>query len=61
VLAIEDSATGVAAAVAAGLGCVAVRTPATRAHDFSAARLIVNSLADLSLPALDRLAAEYAA
>ena len=37
VLAIEDSATGVAAAAAAGLGCVAVRTPATRAHDFSSA------------------------
>lgn len=57
VLAIEDSATGVAAAIAAGLGCVAVRTFATRAHDLSGARLIVSSLEDLSLPALARLAA----
>jgi HAD superfamily hydrolase (TIGR01509 family) len=60
VLAIEDSATGVAAAVAAGLGCVAVRTPATRAHDFSAATLIVGSLEELDPAILERLASSQA-
>jgi hypothetical protein len=34
-----------------------VRTPATRAHDFSAARLIITSLEELSLPILVRPAA----
>jgi hypothetical protein len=34
-----------------------VRTPATRAHDFSAARLIVNSLEELNPRVLARLAA----
>jgi len=56
VLAIEDSATGVAAAAAAGLGCVAVRTFATRDHDLSGARLIVSSLEELNPRILARLA-----
>jgi len=39
-VAVEDSAQGVAAAVAAGLACVAVRNQDTRHHDLSAARLV---------------------
>jgi HAD superfamily hydrolase (TIGR01509 family) len=55
VVAIEDSATGVAAAVAAGLVCVAVRTAVTHAHDFGPAALIVSSLEELDVGALERL------
>jgi HAD superfamily hydrolase (TIGR01509 family) len=47
VVAIEDSASGVAAASAAGLACVAVRTALTRGHDHGAAALTVGSLAEL--------------
>jgi HAD superfamily hydrolase (TIGR01509 family) len=57
VVAIEDSATGVAAAVAAGLVCVAVRTAVTHGHDFGRAALIVSSLEELNVAALERLAA----
>jgi HAD superfamily hydrolase (TIGR01509 family) len=55
VVAIEDSATGVAAAVAAGLVCVAVRTAVTRGHDLGPAALIVSSLEELDVAALERL------
>jgi HAD superfamily hydrolase (TIGR01509 family) len=55
VVAIEDSATGVAAAVAAGLVCVAIRTAVTHAHDFGQAALIVSSLEELDVRALERL------
>ena len=48
-LAIEDSAHGVAAAKAAGLRCVAVPGPLTRSLDFSAADVVLDSLADASL------------
>ena len=48
-IAIEDSPNGVAAAVAAGLFCVAVPGPMTRECDFAAAHLQVESLADVSL------------
>ena len=47
VVAIEDSASGVAAASAAGLACVAVRTALTRGHDHGTAALTVSSLAEL--------------
>lgn len=47
VVAIEDSATGAAAAAAAGLRCVGVRTPATQAHDLGEVTLIVDSLTEL--------------
>lgn len=57
VVAIEDSATGLAAATAAGLRCVAVRTPATRTHDLSAAALVIRSLEELSVPILANLTA----
>jgi HAD superfamily hydrolase (TIGR01509 family) len=53
VVAIEDSATG--AAAAAGLVCVAVRTAATRMHDFGQAALVVSSLAELDVAILERL------
>jgi HAD superfamily hydrolase (TIGR01509 family) len=51
-VAIEDSATGVAAARAAGLACVAVRTPATADHDLAAASVVVGSLRELDLERL---------
>jgi HAD superfamily hydrolase (TIGR01509 family) len=55
VVAIEDSATGVAAAVAAGLVCVAVRTAVTHGHDLGPAALIVSSLEELDVAVLERL------
>ena len=58
VVAIEDSATGVAAAVAAGLVCVGVRTAVTHGHDLGPAALIVSSLEELDLAALERLVPE---
>ena len=51
-VAIEDSPNGLAAARAAGLFCVAVPGPMTRGLDFSAAHLVLRSLADTSLAAL---------
>jgi HAD superfamily hydrolase (TIGR01509 family) len=56
VVAIEDSASGVAAAIAAGLVCVAVRTTLTTDHDHGAATLTVGSLTELDLGVLDRVA-----
>ncbi len=56
-VAIEDSASGVAAAVAAGLACVAVRTTLTSGHDHGAAALAIGSLAELDLQILDKIAA----
>jgi HAD superfamily hydrolase (TIGR01509 family) len=48
-LALEDSATGIAAARAAGLWCVAVPNESTREQDFSAAHLRLESLAGQTL------------
>ncbi len=48
-LAFEDSTNGVAAAVAAGLRCVAIPGPMTRGLCFDAARLCLASLAEHSL------------
>lgn len=48
-IALEDSPNGVAAAVAAGLFCVAVPGPMTRDLDLSAAHLVLRSLAGTSL------------
>jgi HAD superfamily hydrolase (TIGR01509 family) len=48
-VAIEDSPHGVAAAKAAGLWCVAVPNRLTESLDFSAADLVVPSLAEVSL------------
>ncbi|MDR2985091.1 MAG: HAD family phosphatase [Nocardiopsaceae bacterium] len=56
VVAIEDSAPGVAAAIAAGLACVALRTSLTTRHDHGAATLTVGSLTELDLGVLDRVA-----
>jgi HAD superfamily hydrolase (TIGR01509 family) len=55
VVAIEDSATGVASAKAAGLLCVGLRTAVTKAHDLGEATLIVNSLEELDPGTLERL------
>ena len=46
---IEDSAHGVAAAKTAGLFTIAVPNPVTAALDFSAADMVVTSLAELSM------------
>ncbi|HUQ40210.1 MAG TPA: HAD-IA family hydrolase [Acidimicrobiales bacterium] len=48
-VAVEDSPTGIAAAKAAGLFCVAVPNRLTVGQDLSAADLLVASLADLAL------------
>lgn len=52
VLAIEDSASGIASARAAGLWCLAVPSESTREHDFSRAHHRVESLAGQTLNAL---------
>ena len=51
-VAFEDSPTGVTAAKAAGLHCVAVPNPVTAGLDFSGADLVVPSLAGVGLPDL---------
>jgi len=51
-VAFEDSPTGVTAAKAAGLHCVAVPNPVTAALDFAGADLVVPSLAGIALPDL---------
>jgi len=48
-VAVEDSRTGVAAAKAAGLRCVAVPNRLTRHHDLSEADVIVDSLASVNI------------
>lgn len=55
VVAFEDSPNGVAAAKAAGLWCVAAPGPITHGLDFSAADLVVGSLAEVSLATLHEL------
>jgi HAD superfamily hydrolase (TIGR01509 family) len=55
VVAIEDSATGMASANAAGLVCVGIRTAITQAHDLGRATLLVNSLEELDLGTLEQL------
>jgi HAD superfamily hydrolase (TIGR01509 family) len=51
-LAIEDSPNGVAAAKAAGLRCIAVPGPMTRHLSFAEADVVLDSLAERTLPAL---------
>ncbi|HUJ42874.1 MAG TPA: HAD-IA family hydrolase [Opitutaceae bacterium] len=51
-IALEDSTAGTLAARAAGLWTVAVPNPSTHRHDFSAAHLVLSSLADTSLAEL---------
>lgn len=58
-LAIEDSANGLAAAVAAGMRCIVVPNAITSGSDFTSASLRIASLADVGLEAvLARFAAE---
>jgi HAD superfamily hydrolase (TIGR01509 family) len=54
-VAIEDSAPGVAAAVAAGLWTVAIPHPLTTSHDLDRAHLRVSSAKLLTLELLDQL------
>jgi HAD superfamily hydrolase (TIGR01509 family) len=54
-VALEDSATGVRAAVAAGMRCVAVPHRLTQHHDLSDAHARVASLAEIDLAWLERL------
>lgn len=55
-VALEDSSHGVAAAKAAGMSVVAVPGRVTRSHDVSAADLVVDSLAEVTVPDLVALA-----
>jgi HAD superfamily hydrolase (TIGR01509 family) len=59
-VAVEDSAHGVAAAVAAGLVAVAVPNPLTADQDLSAAALVAESLDDVDLEEALSLAAAMA-
>jgi beta-phosphoglucomutase-like phosphatase (HAD superfamily) len=58
VVAIEDSATGMASAAAAGLVCVGVRTSVTQGHDLGDVMLLVNSLEELDLSILEQLVSD---
>jgi len=58
VIAIEDSATGVASASAAGLVCVGVRTAVTQGHDLGRVRLLVGSLEELEVSVLEQLVSD---
>jgi HAD superfamily hydrolase (TIGR01509 family) len=58
VVAIEDSATGMASAAAAGLVCVGVRTAVTQGHDLGEVMLLVNSLEELDLSTLEQLVSD---
>ena len=51
-IAFEDSSRGVAAAVAAGMRCVAVYNDTTREHDFELASLVCDRLDRIDLSAL---------
>ena len=46
-LVVEDSPRGLAAARAAGLRCIVLRSPLTHGHDFAGADRVVNSVAEL--------------
>ena len=46
-LVIEDSPRGLAAARAAGLRCIVLRSPLTHGHDFAGADRVVDSVAEL--------------
>ena len=54
-VAIEDSSSGIMAAKAAGMRCVALRMPSTASHDVSMADLVINSLSELSTESLSGL------
>jgi len=58
-IALEDSPNGIAAAVAAGLFCVAIPNAMTRDLDLSAANLRLTSLADLPLAELLQIAENH--
>jgi len=57
-IALEDSPNGLLAARQAGIFCVVVPNPLTRELAFNGPDLLLNSLADLPLPELLRLAQE---
>ncbi|TCK08585.1 HAD family hydrolase [Marinobacterium mangrovicola] len=55
-VAVEDTETGVLAARAAGLEVIAIRSPLSASHDFSAATAVVDSLSEAHQWLLARLA-----
>lgn len=59
VIAVEDSAPGVTAAVAAGVFCVAVPGDMTAGHDFGRADLVLGSLAEKSFGEVAELALRH--
>jgi beta-phosphoglucomutase-like phosphatase (HAD superfamily) len=54
-VALEDSHHGTVAASAAGIACVAVPNRVTTGQDFAAARIVVRSLEDVTIPQLEEL------
>jgi len=58
-VALEDSEHGVRAAKAAGMWCIAVPSEMTRGLDFSAADMVVGSLADVDVATLTALAGAH--
>lgn len=54
-LVIEDSGSGVIAAKAAGMACVALRMPSTASHDVSKADVIIGSLSELDAAAINNI------
>jgi beta-phosphoglucomutase-like phosphatase (HAD superfamily) len=59
-LAIEDSVTGLQAAISAGISCVVCPDTfvPSSLSDYDGATLVVDSLVDLTLPKLEQLASE---
>jgi len=55
-LAVEDSESGVAAAVAAGITTIALRNSYTRCHDLSGAAVILSGLENPEIPARKQVA-----
>lgn len=55
-LVVEDSEPGVEAAKRAGMWCIAAPNDTTRDHDHSPADLIVHSLEEITMDAIERLA-----
>ena len=52
---IEDSSSGVMAAKAAGMTCIALKTPSTISHNVTMADKIVNSLSEIPVEGLDTI------
>jgi beta-phosphoglucomutase-like phosphatase (HAD superfamily) len=46
-LVIEDSGRGLKSAVAAGIDCIIIENAFTSSHDFTSAKMVLNSLSEL--------------